>query len=167
LQTQIEKLESDLEEKHEEVHFEHAADVLSDGINTYLNALNAGDPERWQEGKIGAQLRERQFRLTVSESKWSSKLGATLTCYFLLGYHYSLLQLTRTPGYNYPGICIIDFPPTLADGVEVADKENYLVEPFVNLLKSPEMRSCQLIAAGRAFEGLVDVNKVTLTQMWK
>jgi hypothetical protein len=77
-------------------------------------------------------------------------------------YHYALLSLTPKPSCHYPGISILDFPPEL-DGVSVSDTENFVLEPFVNLLSQ---QPGQVIAAGSAFAGLEGGNRIELSRVW-
>jgi hypothetical protein len=83
----------------------------------------------------------------------------------MLAYHFALLKLSNVKGYNYPGFALIDFPPTLADRTKVADKENYLIEPFVELFTRTQ--SFQVIVGGRAFKNLKGANRIPLTTVWK
>lgn len=148
------------------VNFEQSSDKLSDGMNTYLNELNRGG-SRWPKDQVRFELRERRFRILVDGGVWSSELGATLQCYLFMSYHYALMGLSNDERFNYPGLVIADFPPTLADGTEVADKENYLIEPFIQMLSRPGMHNTQMIVAGRAFEDLEGANRIELTTIWK
>ncbi|MCW5200940.1 hypothetical protein VU07_03945, partial [Desulfobulbus sp. F4] len=91
-----------------------------------------------------------------------STIGATSIGLFLLGYHYALLKLSGRDGYNYPGIALIDFPMTFSD--QIANHENYLIKPFVQLsLSNPTF---QLIVGGRSFENLEGVHRVELATVW-
>ena len=54
---------------------------------------------------------------------------------------------------------------TLADGVSIASKENYLVEPFVAL--AGLNASIQVIVGGRAFRALKGVKRVALNTVWR
>lgn len=146
------------------IPFERLSDELSDGINEYLNVLNEGDQSRWPHGAIRFDLGERSFKIRVGQKSWSS-LGATSIGYVLLGYHYALLKLSGREGYNYPGLALIDFPMTLADKTTIADKENYLIEPFVRLFRARP--TFQLIVCGRAFQNLQGVHRVPLTTVWR
>ncbi|MFO0800566.1 MAG: hypothetical protein U0804_24115, partial [Gemmataceae bacterium] len=92
-------------------------------------------------------------------------VGGTSFGIVLLAYHYTLLKLSGRDGYNYPGLALIDFPMTLADGMTVADKENYLIEPFVTLFATRP--TFQLVVCGRSFENLQGVHRITLTTVWK
>jgi len=103
----------------------------------------------------------------VGNSNWRSKLGGTLTLYFLMSYHYSLMNLTNRPGCYYPGLTFLDFPAKLEDGTQVKDKENFVVEPFVDLLKLPDMEATQFIASGSSFENLRDAHRIELTKIWR
>jgi hypothetical protein len=71
--------------------------------------------------------------------------------------------------YHYPGLSILEFPASFADDSdkeELKNHENFILEPFIDLLKQPDMKNTQLIAVGRAFEGLQGVNQVKLTHKW-
>jgi Cap4 dsDNA endonuclease len=164
LRAKVESLRGDVDAEAGKIPFERLSDEISDGINEYLNLLNEGDTSRWPHGAIRFDLGESSFRIRVGQKPWSS-LGATSIGYVLLGYHYALLKLSGRDGYNYPGLALIDFPMTLADKTTIADKENYLIEPFVRLFRSRP--AFQLIVCGRAFENLKDVHRITLTTVWK
>jgi hypothetical protein len=164
LRAKVEALSGDVDAEASKVPFERLSDELSDGINEYLNVLNEGDSSRWPHGAIRFDLNERSFRIRVGQKPWSS-LGATSIGYVLLGYHYTLLKLSGRDGYNYPGLALIDFPMTLADKTTIADKENYLIEPFVRLFQSRP--TFQLIVCGRAFKRLQGVHRITLSTVWR
>lgn len=164
LRAKVESLSGDVDAEAGKVPFERLSDELSDGINEYLNVLNQGDSSRWPHGAIRFDLTERIVRIRVGQKSWTS-LGATSIGYVLLGYHYALLKLSGRDGYNYPGIALIDFPMTLADKTTIADKENYLIEPFVALFKARP--TFQLVVCGRAFENLKGVHRVTLNTVWR
>lgn len=78
------------------------------------------------------------------------------------GYHYALLSLVADSRYNYPGLVIIDFPMQLANGTSIAEAENYLVAPFIELCNRVGMEKTQFIAAGRAFENLPNTHQIHL-----
>jgi rubrerythrin len=167
IEKEIASLKSELEALRGEVDFQSASDTISDSMNSYLNALNTDDQERWTKGKVSFKINERSFDAFVSGDSWSTPLGATSKVLFLLSYHYGLLSLSGKVNFHYPGLVILDFPVQLADGTSIADKENYLIEPFVNLLKKQNYKNTQFIAAGRSFEGLEDINRVELKHVWK
>ena len=164
LRAKVQSVKEVVDSQASNVPFERLSDELSDGINEYLNVLNEGDPTRWPHGAIRFDLGERGYRIRVGQKAWTS-LGATSIGFVLLGYHYALLKLSGRDGYNYPGIALIDFPMTLADKTTIAEKENYLIEPFVGLFRSRP--TFQLIVCGRAFENLKGVNRVTLATVWR
>lgn len=145
-----------------EVPYSELSDIMSQGINEYLDALKSGDRMRWQHEPIQFELRERGFKIRVGKTPWSS-LGATSVGLVALGYQYALLRLAERTSCHYPGIAIIDFPMTLADSTSIADKENYLIEPFVQLAAR---QSVQVIVAGRAFTGLEGAHRQELTHVW-
>ena len=141
-----------------------AATLLADGFNSYFNALGRDDPMRWQEGGVTVRLRKRDFDVEVNGADWHVRLGRTLQCFFLNAYHYALISLSIKPSCHYPGLAIIDFPPTLADGRELTDEENYLIEPFIGLVERLRTDApVQVIVAGRAFVDLRGANRIPLT----
>lgn len=166
LSGQIEALTRELSALSDDAPFAASSELLSDGMNTYLNALTADDSTRWQEGGVSASVTARSSRILVGGRRWNARLGATLQCYLLMAYQYSLLALSGAPGCHYPGFAVVDFLPTLADHTSIADKENYLVAPFVGLIAKELAGHAQLIVAGRAFEGLEGAHRVSLTTVW-
>jgi hypothetical protein len=51
------------------------------------------------------------------------------------------------------------------DKTSVADRENFLIEPFVTLAgQNPHV---QVIVCGRSFAGLRGVNRIELTHVWR
>lgn len=161
-----EKLEAKVRSESKKVNYEAASAWLSDGMNTYLNALVALDNKLWTQEKVTTRLREKDFTVTVGGQDWSSQLGGTLILYFLLSYHYALLRLTNFGQTNYPGLVIFDLPPTLEDGSSIRDKENFVVEPFINLLNQKDFKGSQLIITGASFENLEGVNRIKLKNVW-
>ena len=160
------RLDASLEEASDSLELEKASDVLEDGMMTYLNKINKENPDRWQKGRLHVRLTERNFSFEIHGSKWKGEVGATTACYFLLAYHYALLGLTPKSKYNYPGLCIFDFPPSLPDGTQIADLENFLIEPFVDLCTNMPSTPMQVIVAGRAFENLQGANRIELESFW-
>jgi endogenous inhibitor of DNA gyrase (YacG/DUF329 family)/energy-coupling factor transporter ATP-binding protein EcfA2 len=167
LKEKEENLRVKIQAESRKVNFENASEWLSDGMNTYLNALVALDKKLWTQEKITVKLNEKGFVIAVGGQNWSSQLGGTLILYFLLSYHYALLRLTKFEQCNYPGLAIIDLPATLEDGSTIRDKENFVVEPFIKLLEQKEMNGAQLIMTGAAFENLQGVNKIALINTWR
>lgn len=164
LRARIEMLSDELDTKSAAIPFEQLSDVMSDGIREYIAGLAASDSARWPHPQIRFELGEQSFKLTIGKASWTT-LGATTVGYVALGYHYALLKLTSQEQYNYPGIALIDFPMTLADGMTIAGKENYLIEPFVTLFGTLE--TFQLVVCGRSFENLQGVHRIELTTVWK
>lgn len=170
LTEQIDELEAraqtagaDVEEKSAGVAFEKMSQALADGINEYLNLLKEGDPSRWTHERVRFRIGDRSFKLWVGDAPWSS-VGGTSIAIVLLAYHYALLKLSGRDERNYPGLTLIDFPITLADGSSIANKENYLVEPFVALAKGKS--AVQSIICGRSFKGLKGAHRIQLDQVW-
>jgi len=167
IQKELAELESAVQEKTSDVDLETLADHLRDGFVTYLNRIVALNQNSWLEQSVSVRLSERSFRIKVADSNWKIKLGATQKMFFFLAYHYALMDLVRFPESRFPGFLIIDFPVKVEDGTTVADKENFLLEPFVELLQKEEMAGCQVIAAGRSFKGLKNVRRIDFANIWK
>jgi energy-coupling factor transporter ATP-binding protein EcfA2 len=159
------QLSKEINEQLPAIDFAALSQTMEDGMNNYLNAINAGGLKRWDHGRISFAFRERDFQVRVKGRRWDTQIGATSQALVLFAYHYGLMSLVAASRFNYPGLVIIDFPVQLADGTSVADKENYLVEPFVKLCRDIEVQECQLIAASRAFEGLQGANRIIQAKM--
>jgi hypothetical protein len=166
IQADVARLNREVADQAINIDFEKSSSTLEDGMNTYLNLIGELKPTAWTQEAVNVRLRERNFRIGVGRSDWSAKLGGTLTLYFLLAYHYALLTLSSKPEYRYPGLAILDFPAELEDATSVADKENFVLEPFVRMLKKPELQFAQVIAAGSSFENLRGANRIELTRIW-
>lgn len=164
LQAEVEALSDQVNSKSESIPFEQLSDAMSDGINSYLNLLKEGDPTRWSHPPMRFEFSAGSFRLRVGTKLWTGLSNADRG-YVLLGYHYALLSLSGREGFNYPGLALIDFPINFADKTSVADRENFLIEPFVTLAKSnPQV---QVVVCGRSFAGLKGVNRIDLTHVWR
>lgn len=159
-------LEADVNHLMRSANFGNAEDTLSDGMTTYLNALNTKERTLWDLGRVTWQIKERSFDVQIRDSNWTTKLGGTLTLYFLIAYHFALLNLTGGQKFHYPGLAILDFQAKLDDGTIVKDQENFILEPFGELLRQPHMQESQVIAAGAAFDGLKDANRIELEHIW-
>ena len=165
LQARIASLDAAVGRKSAVVDLTSAADALTDGMNDYLSLLNTFRENAWSQPEVALWLSERQFRFTVGGERWTSRLGGTLTLYFLLAYQFSLLTLSNTEPYNYPGLTVLDMPAELPD-IELSDLENFAIEPFAKLLESERMAGCQVIVAGSSFKDLSGANKIELTHVF-
>lgn len=167
LEAEIGQLQQAVDTTQASIDYESPAERLAVGMNMYLNALNKSRPNAWTQRSVGVQLTDRRAAFLVGDRQWRRQLGGTLRLYFLLAYHYGLLYLSAEATSNYPGCLILDFPPELDDGSKTRDQENFVLEPFVDLLAQKEYEGCQVIAAGNAFEGLKGVHRVELSQVWQ
>ena len=165
VQRRIARLDDTVERTSASVDLGSVSDALVDGMNDYLSLLNKFRTGAWSQSAIALSLRERQFRFTVGGEQWSSRLGGTLTLYFLLAYQFGLLRLSNTPSFNYPGLTVLDMPAELPD-IEVSDLENFVVEPFAELLGSECMADCQVIVAGSSFGNLAGAHRIELTDVF-
>lgn len=135
------------------IDFQAAAAQLEDGMNAYLEALNHPGKKIWLHSHVNVDINRNGFSLRIGRQRWSAALGGTDSLYFLMAYHYGLLALSSRQGSHYPGISIIDVPGEFS-GEAVADKENFIVQPFIDLLKRPEFAGAQLIITGASFTNL-------------
>src|SRR5205809_6888030 len=85
------------------IEFDQASDLLSDGMNTYLNMIRQASPTSWTQEAVRVHLEERRFRINVGNSRWQAKLGGTLTLYFLIACHFGLMSLMDKPSCHFPG----------------------------------------------------------------
>ena len=146
------------------IDFQSAAGQLEDGMNEYLNAINAIRPDIWRHSAISISISRSRFEIRVGTRRWRSVLGGTDTLYFLMAYHYGLLSLSGKEGKHYPGISIIDIPGEFS-GEAIEDKENFIIQPFIELLNSVDYLGAQLIVTGASFAGLEGVNRITLADV--
>ena len=167
VQEQVAELERKVAEQKSKIDFDREADVLADSMNSYLNLIYRNKPMLWSQKPIAVDFRRRDFKFFVGERNWKSKLGGTATLIFLMAYHYGLMSLSNRNDYNYPGLLILDFPAELDDGSTVRDKENFVLEPFIDLLGRDNMDAAQVIAAGSAFENLPCASRIEMHRIWK
>jgi hypothetical protein len=169
IESEIRVLEVEVARASQEINFERSSSFLVDQMNTYLNTIKLKNPNSWTQSEVGLRLKERSFAFTVGKNRVSS-LGATMTLYFLAAYNYALLSLSNDEKYHYPGLSILEFPANFADGsknVIVRDHENFILEPFIDLVSQKGMQNTQVIAVGRSFEGLQNVHRIELNHVWK
>ena len=173
LATEVANMEAEVEKLRGEVSFEKASTAIEEGMHNFFNLLNAGihelkisDSFQWTQRRVSLDLRDRSFRFRIGDQKWSSQIGATSTVHFLLSYHYAILSLTNQSGCHYPGLLIADFPPELLDAETIGDKANYLVNPFIELIRSTAV-PLQVIIAGRSFEGIEADHRIKMERVWK
>jgi hypothetical protein len=76
------------------------------------------------------------------------------------------LSLSNYKESHFPGFLVIDLPASLVDGSVIKDKENFIVEPFIQLLHREDMKDCQVIFTGQAFEGIDEVNRIEFSKIW-
>lgn len=166
IQARISELDDAVERRARQLNFESASDLLVDGLNDYLRRLNYARPGSWTQEAIDLRLGEKNFRFTVGGERWESRLGGTLTLYFLLAYQYGLLRLTREERCHYPGLAVLDMPAELPDVESVSDLEDFVLEPFVRLLGEKGMEGAQMIVAGSSFEGLEGAHRIELEHVF-
>jgi FtsZ-binding cell division protein ZapB len=149
------------------IDYSEAANFMSSEMYRYLSALNDDRANAWSlQGRLRWKIRRNSFDVTIGDNKWSTKVGGTLTLYFLLAYHYALFSMSNFPHRHYPGIAILDLPAKLDDGTVIRDQENFILTPFIHLLSQPAYSNCQLIVAGAAFENLEHVNRISFKNVW-
>jgi hypothetical protein len=171
LTAQISKLEQEIvpiqtrvDDTSRAIDFEAAASQLEDGMNAYLEALNHPGKKVWLHSHVNVDISRSGLTFRVGRQRWSAALGGTDSLYFLMAYHYGLLALSAKPGSHYPGLSIIDVPGEFS-GEAVADKENFIVQPFIDLLNRDEFAGAQLIITGASFTGLSGAHFQRLTEV--
>ena len=161
IETAIEPLEKTVTRMRRAADYDHAASLLADGMTTYLNAIKALRPDVWPHVGVSLNLSASGFSFRIGAQNWSIALGGTDGLYFQMAYHYGLMTLSNKPSCHYPGLAVIDMPPEFG-GEAVADTENFIVQPFVDLLAKPEYKGAQIIITGAAFDGLEGVHRQIL-----
>ncbi|PWG03495.1 hypothetical protein [Sphingosinicella humi] len=164
LEAKIEPIQERVDEVMRTVDFGAAASDLEDGMNAYLEALNHLRPHTWRHSPVQISLSRREGVFRVGNRRWMAALEGTDSLYFLMAYHYGLLSLSGKPGSHYPGIAIIDLPGEFL-GEAIEDKENFIVQPFVDLLSGEAFEGAQLLITGASFTGLAGAHVQALRQV--
>lgn len=164
LERQIEPLDEKVNEAIRSTDFDAAAAHLEDGMNAYLNAINQLRPGIWRHNAVAVDISRSSFNMRVGRRNWHQALGGTDQLYFLMAYHYGLLRLSAKAGCHYPGLSIIDVPGEFA-GEAVEDTENFIVQPFIDLLRHDAYRGAQLIITGASFTNLDGAHRQHLTHV--
>ena len=164
LESEIRPLQDKVAALSDGIDYKAAASQLEDGMNDYLNAINAVRPGSWKHSPIVVTLSRSKFDIRVGTRRWPSVLGGTDTLYFLMAYQFGLLTLSAKDGDHYPGLSIVDIPGEFS-GEAIEDKENFIIQPFIDLVNEPEYLGTQVIVSGASFKGLADVHRITLTHV--
>lgn len=161
----IAPLQSRVDEAARSTDFESSAAELEDGINEYVSAIETLKPGAWRHNQVRIDISRSGFSIKVGARRWNAVLGGTDSLYFLMAYHYGLLTLSGKGGRNYPGIAIIDVPGEFS-GEAIEDKENFIVQPFIDLLAREQYEGCQIIITGASFTGLESVTRRELRHVY-
>jgi hypothetical protein len=164
LEVQIKPLSERVDESFRAIDFDAASQWLEDGMNAYLEALNRERPETWKHNRVEVDLTRSSVSFRIGRKKWQGALGGTDSLYFLMAYNYGLLYLSQRPQTHYPGLAIIDVPGEFS-GESVGDMENFIVQPFIDLLKDHAFEGAQLIITGATFTGLTGAHAQALTHV--
>lgn len=159
--SEVTPLFSEVERARDQVDVPEALEALADGMNEYLRLLNEYRPGSWRHRPCSVSMRRNAVRFNVGARRWNWVLGGTDSLYFLLAYHYALMRLSSEGSRCVPGLTIIDLPAELA-GESVADQENFVVQPFVDLVDRGGADDMQVIVAGLGFVGLRGCHRITL-----
>ena len=172
LTEKISKLENDVgplqdrvEAMAESIDFRVAASALEDGMNNYLNEINRIRPGSWKHSSVAITLSRAKLDIRIGQRRWQQALGGTDTLYFLMAYQFGLLALSGKDGAHYPGLSIIDVPGEFS-GEEIEDKENFILQPFIDLVGSESYLGSQVIITGASFKGLEDVSRLVLNEVY-
>lgn len=158
LEKKIVPLQLLVDESARATDFDAASEQLEAGMNEYLRAIERLHTGVWRHNPIRIDLTRSAITFRVGARRWSSALGGTDTLYFLMAYHYGLLSLSNNVGCHYPGLAVIDVPGEFS-GEAIQDKENFIVQPFIDLLKREGYEGAQLIITGAAFTGLMGASR--------
>jgi len=164
LEREISPLREAVDEAARATDFAIATAQIEEGMNAYLQAINKYRAGSWRHSPVSFDVYRNSFTIRVGAKKWQAALGGTDTLYFLMAYHYGLMTLSCKEGFHYPGLTIIDVPGEFS-GEAVEDKENFIVQPFIELLNTDEYQGVQFIITGAAFTGLDEVNRIHLTHV--
>ena len=165
IEKEIEPIQARVEEALRGTDFGEAESKLSDGMNEYLQAINRLRPNSWPHNPVTVDVSRSSFRIRVGSRRWDKALGGTDTLYFLMAYQYGLLALSDKLECNYAGFVIIDVPGEFS-GEAVEDKENFIVQPFIDILAQESFEGAQAIITGAAFTGLRGVAVQHLTEVF-
>lgn len=157
LEDEIKPLQEKVDEANRSIDFNAAAQKLEDGMNAYLAALNVQRPDTWKHNMVEVDISKSSTSFRVGRKRWRGALGGTDTLYFLMAYQYGLLSLSPVANMHYPGLAIIDVPGEFS-GEEVKDSENFIVQPFIDLLAQEAFDGAQLIITGASFADLQGVH---------
>jgi hypothetical protein len=163
LEESIEPLQAKVDSSLRAIDFDAAGTLLEEGMNAYIDAINR-QVMVWRHSRIRVHLSQGSFSIKVGNRHWRAALGGTDSLYFLMAYHYGLMTLSNRPHCHYPGFTAIDVPAEFA-GEAVEDKENFIVQPFIDLTENSEYEGTQLIITGASFAGLKS-RRVTLTHVY-
>jgi hypothetical protein len=164
LQSEIGPLQDRVEAMIESIDFRAAASALEDGMNDYLNEVNSIRPGSWKHSAVTITLSRSKLDIRVGQRRWQQALGGTDTLYFLMAYQFGLLTLSDKDGAHYPGLSIIDLPGEFS-GEEIEDKENFILQPFIDLVGSESYLGSQVIITGASFKGLEGVSRLALNEV--
>jgi hypothetical protein len=165
LESEIGPLQDHVDAMTESIDFGAAASALEDGMNEYLNEINQIRPGSWKHSAVAITLSRSKLDIRVGQRRWQQALGGTDTLYFLMAYQFGLLTLSDEKGTHYPGLSIIDVPGEFS-GEEIEDKENFILQPFIDLVGSESYLGSQVIITGASFKGLENVSRLVLNEVY-
>jgi hypothetical protein len=165
LESEVVPLQDRVDGVVDSIDFRAAASALEDGMNDYLNEINTIRPGSWKHSAVAVTLTRSKLDIRVGQRRWQQALGGTDTLYFLMAYQFGLLTLSDKDGAHYPGLSIIDVPGEFS-GEEIQDKENFILQPFIDLTGSKSYLGSQVIITGASFQGLEDVSRLVLNEIY-
>lgn len=165
IEQEIEPLQGRVDEARRATDFDAAAGQLEDGMNAYLQEIDNLRNGVWRHSPVKFDISRSGFTFRVGARRWHAALGGTDTLFFLMAYHYGLLTLSDKADFHYPGLSIIDVPGEFS-GEAIEDKENFIVQPFIDLLGKEEYEGAQLIITGASFAGLENAHRIQLNEVY-
>lgn len=139
------------------------ASWLENGMNDYLTAIKSLEPQSWPHQAVNLYLSASTATFRVGNRRWDVSLGGTASLYYFMAYHFGLLTLMDHKPTRMPGFSMIDFPADFA-GTKIGDSEDFVVQPFIDLLAQEGYENCQLIITGASFSSLSGVNRIDLVE---
>ena len=165
IQSRVDELEPEVNKRNASLDFETPSDLMTHAMNDYTRSLKVNNESMWKQQPIRFNLTKHDVRIRVGKQPWGDQLGETNTIYFMLAYHYALLASSNYVHSRYPKFLMFELPGEV-EGKKVADKENFVIEPFIDLCKREGFEDLQVIATGSAFEKLKGAHRIKLTEVW-
>ena len=182
LTTFYEKINENLDKKNElskgmHKHYDYVKNIgrnleidkklkmVAEKMNEYLDCLNKVNVNTWNHGEVRILHNRKTLTFMIGRTNWNAALGGTDSLYFCLAYQYSLLALSHHSEFNIPPFLMIDLPPDIK-GEHNNEDDDFIMEPFRQLMEIESHSNCQVIFAGNIMNTEL-VKPYTLTKIYK